>query len=191
MQMNKSAAALQAMCDYTNAGGRVFASHWHNYWLEKGPATVSQRRAFPAPARLAQSVHRRHRHELPQGAGARGLAGQRGKRGAARPAHHHRRKTHGEPADGHDFAAVGLLRKPRLDAVLFVQHARRRPRGNAVRARRVLRHPRLGDGHVDGHLLSRRLPDDGDDQSGEGARVHALRPLGLRHQGHQAAHAPK
>jgi hypothetical protein len=37
VQTNKPPAALQAMLDYLNMGGRVYASHWHNYWVEYGP----------------------------------------------------------------------------------------------------------------------------------------------------------
>jgi len=34
----KPQSSLDAMLEYTSIGGRVFASHWHNYWVEEGPA---------------------------------------------------------------------------------------------------------------------------------------------------------
>jgi hypothetical protein len=33
----KPGPSLQAMKDYADLGGRVFASHWHNYWIQAGP----------------------------------------------------------------------------------------------------------------------------------------------------------
>ncbi len=35
---NKSVNATMGLQAYANAGGRVFASHWHNYWIEHGAA---------------------------------------------------------------------------------------------------------------------------------------------------------
>ncbi len=33
----KPVTARQALSDYTDLGGRVFMSHWHNVWVEQGP----------------------------------------------------------------------------------------------------------------------------------------------------------
>ena len=34
---DKTDAAKQGLVDYVNKGGRVFASHWHNSWIQLGP----------------------------------------------------------------------------------------------------------------------------------------------------------
>jgi hypothetical protein len=43
---DKPDASLQAMHDYVGAGGRLFASHWQNYWLEWGPAPFPETATF-------------------------------------------------------------------------------------------------------------------------------------------------
>jgi hypothetical protein len=42
----KPPAARQALFDYVNSGGRVFLSHWHKSWLERGPELFPEVVAF-------------------------------------------------------------------------------------------------------------------------------------------------
>jgi hypothetical protein len=42
----KSPAARQALEDFADMGGRVFASHWHVYWFEQGPAAFQSIATF-------------------------------------------------------------------------------------------------------------------------------------------------
>jgi hypothetical protein len=43
---NKPPEALQAMYDYANLGGRVFASHYHGVWFEEGPGDFPKIASF-------------------------------------------------------------------------------------------------------------------------------------------------
>jgi hypothetical protein len=61
---DKSQAARQALQDFADMGGRVFASHWHVYWFEQGTpafksiATFNHRTGLPNPydAMIAQTT---------------------------------------------------------------------------------------------------------------------------------------
>ncbi len=49
----KSPAARAALVNYANLGGRVFASHWHNIWLQGGPPPWSDVATFTNGGNLA------------------------------------------------------------------------------------------------------------------------------------------
>jgi hypothetical protein len=47
---NKPPEALQAMYDYANLGGRVFASHFHGVWFQQGPGDFPRIATFTSEA---------------------------------------------------------------------------------------------------------------------------------------------
>jgi hypothetical protein len=60
----KPTAARQAMKDYLDMGGRVFASHWHNIWLKTAP---TRSRTSPTSSQADIGNLGGHRHDLPKG----------------------------------------------------------------------------------------------------------------------------
>jgi hypothetical protein len=64
----KDAAALAAMAAYTNMGGRVFATHWHNHWLEDGPQPLPMVATFDHGSDLADPIVAQVETGFPKGA---------------------------------------------------------------------------------------------------------------------------
>jgi hypothetical protein len=53
----KSMQARQALNDYADAGGRVFASHWHDYWFERGTPRFQSIATFNHRAGLGRNYN--------------------------------------------------------------------------------------------------------------------------------------
>ena len=64
----KPPSALQAMFDYAATGGRIFASHWQNYWLESGPYPFSATADFVNDADLVDPFTALINDSFPKGA---------------------------------------------------------------------------------------------------------------------------
>jgi hypothetical protein len=183
---NKSMAARMALQQYADVGGRVFASHWHNYWFEHGPAPWPTIANFDHQADLGDSVHSDDRHQLHARRRAGPVAGERGWLDDARPARDSRRAAHHQHR--RHRPAVDLQHESPIGSVPGRDHA---VPGRRLRARGAQRHSRVdgwgvGDGgrFQSGPGLSRRLSDDGPVAAGEDAGVHDLRPLVL-HRDHR------
>jgi hypothetical protein len=56
----KSDAAMQAMFDYANAGGRIFASHFHYVWFKDGRRANQKPSRFPKTANFISASNERN-----------------------------------------------------------------------------------------------------------------------------------
>ncbi|MBK7825262.1 hypothetical protein [Nannocystis sp.] len=64
---NKSAMARQNIVDYAGIGGRLFLSHWHNIWIEKGAAPFPTAATFDHQADLKDPFTAKLQTDFPKG----------------------------------------------------------------------------------------------------------------------------
>ncbi|HVZ36006.1 MAG TPA: carboxypeptidase regulatory-like domain-containing protein, partial [Polyangiaceae bacterium] len=64
---DKNAGSLQAMFDYLNLGGRVFASHYQEVWFQKGPAPFPDLAQYAAMPRELGSLSAQVVTSFPKG----------------------------------------------------------------------------------------------------------------------------
>ena len=168
----KPAPSLQALYDYSGIGGRVFMSHWHNYWVQAGPGllpntatfnfqadigdvTADVNTSFTGGADMAQWL---------QNVNASTMLGKIPLTDA------HRR--------GGRHAGRALDQRPvaELDPVLPVHDAARGRADRALRQGRRLGHPRVDRRRLGRQLaVPERLRHRRPVAAGEGAGVHDLR----------------
>ncbi len=194
----KPPAALQAMFDYGNAGGRVFGTHYHYYWIESGLAPWPTTATFShhdTSSHAAERLERAHRTELPESPGVRAVDAQRGRLHDARPvpaqllavgrvdrqhAAHERLPRSG--------GCIRTTNRRRSAKCCSVQHPREPPAHPAMRQGGLLGSSR-GVRRSNRRHLPRQLPDEDPEPAGEGARVSAIRSVVLHSERQRASRA--
>ena len=170
------------LADYSGRGGRIFLTDWSYSWLNDMGPFASRATWRDDSRRRRRDVHREGRSDVPQGQGARRVAGRgQGLRAGVRSGHHPRplRRRLLVPGRHRPHPALALHRQARQRrGGLLVQHAGRRRGRLAVRARRLQHVPRRR--RAEGGQLPGGLRGGPADPAREGARVHAVRRRLLR-----------
>ena len=191
---NKSAAARSRRCSTTRQRAAAsFASHWHNYWLEHGPAPLPDDRDLRSSGTTSPDPFTAHIDtSFPKGQAMSRLAGERRRLDDAGPARDPRRAAHVDAVNTtlsqrwiySDAMPAATQRRCHVDPVLHVQHADRRgPPSSSAGAScsaTSTSPPATADRRARAAVPD-RLHGDRPVAAGEGARVHAVRSLVVHH----------